>query len=148
MERAMDFLRQNDGAGPRIRGAQPSGPQFPLKAVREAIVNAIVHRDYQVTDSIALGIYADRLEVVSPGGLVNGVTVERMRAGCRRARNELLWDVMRDYGYLDHIGLGVPREIVRAARGRTGTEPDLIAGEEHFTVRFWRQSGLPCSLKR
>ena len=66
------------------------------------------------------------------------MTPERMRAGCRSARNELLKDVMRDYGYLEHMGMGVPRKIVRGMRELNGTEPDLIEDGERFTVRLWK----------
>ena len=61
-----------------------------------------------------------------------------MRAGCRSARNEILKDVMRDYGYLEHMGMGVPRKIVSGMREHNGTEPDLIEDDERFTVRLWK----------
>jgi len=61
-----------------------------------------------------------------------------MRTGCRAARNELLKDVMRDYGYLEHLGMGVPRKIVKGMREHNGTEPDLIGEDEQFTVRLWK----------
>ena len=75
---------------------------------------------------IELSIYDDRLEVISPGRLPNGITPERMRTGRRATRNQLLKDVMRDYGYLEHMGMGVPRKIVRGMLEHNGTEPDLI----------------------
>ena len=59
-----------------------------------------------------------------------------MRAGCRSARNELLKDVMRDYGYLEHMGMGVPRKIVRGMMEHNGTDPDLEEEDERFTVRL------------
>ena len=60
---------------------------YPDDAVREAIVNAIVHRDYSLaTMEVELSLYDDRLEIVSPGRLTNGVTVERIRAGIRATR--------------------------------------------------------------
>ena len=112
---------------------------YPVEALREAVVNAVVHRDYLLSGTdIELSIYANRLEVVSPGRLPNSVTPKRMRVGCRSTRNELLKDVMRDYGYLEHMGMGVPRKIVRGMREHNGTEPDLIAEEEQFTVRLWK----------
>lgn len=113
VEQAMDFVVQNAAAGLRADDARSGRHDLPAAAVREAVLNAIVHRDYEVTAGIEINIYADRLEVVSPGRLANDSTVERMKAGCRRVRNELVRDVMRDYGYMDHIGLGVPRRIVR-----------------------------------
>jgi len=88
---------------------------------------------------LGLALYSDRLEVISPGILPNGITAERMRAGCRVARNELLKEVMRDYGYLDSIGMGVPRMIIRGMRGHNGTEPDLTEEEDRFIVRLWKE---------
>ena len=64
-------------------------------------MNAVVHRDYarEGTD-IEVSLYLDRLEVISPGRLPNGVTVEKMREGVVRvARNELLKEILRDYRY-------------------------------------------------
>ena len=139
-EQVVEFVRRNietvileDGVRRQERW------DYPEDVIREAVVNAIVHRDYLLSGTdIELCIYSDRLEVVSPGRLANGITPERMRIGCRSARNELLKDVMRDYGYLEHMGMGVPRKIVRGMREHNGTEPDLVGEEEQFTLRLWR----------
>ena len=140
-EQAVEFIRRNietvrleNGARRRERW------DYPEEAIRETIINAIVHRDYLLSGSdIELSVYSDRLEVVSPGRLANGVTVDRMRAGCRSARNELLKDVMRDYGYLEHMGMGVPRKIVRCMQEHNGTDPEFIEAEEQLTVRLWKE---------
>ena len=141
VEQAMAFIRRNidtvrleDGVRRRERW------DYPPDALRETIVNAIVHRDYSLSGTdIEISIYADRLEVISPGRLPNGITPERMRVGCRSARNELLKDVMRDYGYLEHMGMGVPRKIVRGMKEHNDTEPDLVEEGERFTVRLWKE---------
>ena len=143
VEQAVEFVRRNietvrlqDGARREERW------DYPREAVREAIVNAIAHRDYLLSGTdVELNVYSDRLEVVSPGRLANGITPDRMRAGCRSARNELLKDVMRDYGYLEHAGMGVPRKIVRGMREHNGTEPELVENGERFTVRLWKEAG-------
>ena len=142
VERTVEFVRRNtkvtayleDGARRRERR------EYPDEVVREAIVNALVHRDYLLSGTdIELSIYDDRLEIVSPGRLPNGITPERMRTGARSARNQLLKDVMRDYGYLEHMGMGIPRKIIRGMREHNGTEPDLIEEGERFTVRLWKE---------
>ena len=105
-----------------------------------ALARAGKHRDYLLSDSdIELSIYSNRLEIVSPGRLANGITPERMRIGCRSARNELLKDVMRDYGYLEHMGMGVPWKIVRGMKEHNGTEPELIEEDERCTIRLWKE---------
>ena len=98
-----------------------------------------MHRDYLLSGTdIELSIYSDRLEVVSPGRLANGITPVRMRSGCRSARNELLKDVMRDYGYLEHMGMGIPRKIIRGMREHNGTDPELVEEDERFILRLWK----------
>ena len=140
VEQAIDFVRRNIATVHMADGIRRTRRwDYPVEVLREVIVNAVVHRDYLLSGTdIELSIYSDRLEVVSPGRLPNGVTPERMRAGCRSTRNELLKDVMRDYGYLEHMGMGVPRKIIRGMREHNATEPGLIEDEEQFTVRLWK----------
>jgi ATP-dependent DNA helicase RecG len=112
---------------------------FPSTVFREAIVNALIHRDYLLSATdIQLSIFSDRIEVTSPGRLPNGITPERMMAGCRAARNQLIKDVMRDYGYLEHMGMGIPRKIIAGMKAFNGTEPRLIEEGESFTVALLR----------
>ncbi len=137
IDSAVAFVRRNVG----VRAELVDGvrrveiPGLPPEPVREALVNAVIHRDYLLAHTdVELGLYPDRLELVSPGRLPNGVTVERMLAGTRAARNELLKDVMRDYGYLEHMGLGIPRKLVRGMREFNGSHPGFVVGEESLTV--------------
>ena len=114
---------------------------YPLEAVREALVNAVAHRDYTITvTDIELSIYTDRIEIISPGRLPNTVTVDKMRAGYRASRNELIKEVLRDYRYIEATGLGVPRRIIEGMRAHNGTEPDLIEKDDRFLVRLWKES--------
>jgi len=142
VEHAVAFVRRNTAThASLVDGARRQDRwDYPEEAVREAIVNALVHRDYLLSGTdIELSVYSDRLEVVSPGRLPNGVTPERMLVGVRATRNQLLKDVMRDYGYLEHMGMGVPRKIVRFMKENNGTEPELIEDGERFIVRLWKQ---------
>jgi len=141
VEQAVQFVRRNTQVSAELEdGARRTERwTYPEEAVREAVVNAVVHRDYLLSGTtIELSIYEDRLEIVSPGRLPNGITPARMKTGCRAARNQLLKDVMRDYGYLEHMGMGVSRKIVKGMLAHNGKEPDLIEDEEQFTVRLWK----------
>ena len=142
IERTLEFVRRNVGLEAWIDagGRRQERWEYPLEAVREAVVNAVAHRDYTITVSdIELSIYADRMEIVSPGRLPNTVTVAKMRAGYRATRNELVKEVLRDYRYVEATGLGVPRKIVRGMQEHNGTEPDLIEEDDRFAVRLWKQ---------
>ena len=137
-EQALNFVQRNTRVTIEVDGGRRvERSTYPRDALREGIVNALIHRDYLLTSTdIELAVYSNRLEIVSPGRLPNGITPERMRAGTRAARNQMLKDVMRDYRYLEHMGMGVPRKIVKGMREHNGTDPDLIEHGERFTVRL------------
>ena len=141
VEQAMDFVRRNIAMDAVIDpgGQRQERWDYPMEAVREAIVNAIAHRDYTISVmDIELSIYSDRMEIISPGRLPNTVTVEKMRAGYRASRNELIKEVLRDYRYVEATGLGVPRKIVAGMQAHNGTDPDLVEEESRFVVRLWK----------
>lgn len=145
IEQSLEFVRRNTSIGAWIDegGRRQERWDYPLEAIREAVVNAVAHRDYTITViDIELSIYSDRLEVISPGRLPNTVTVEKMRAGYRASRNELIKEVLRDYRYIEATGLGVPRKIVQGMLAHNGTDPDLIEDEDRFIVRLWKDARL------
>lgn len=141
VEQVVEFVRRNTSRDSELVGGarREDTWEYPEEAVREVLVNALVHRDYLLSGTtVELSLYSDRLEVVSPGRLPNGITPERMKIGCRSARNQLLKDVMRDYGYLEHMGMGIPRKVVKTMQDFNGTAPDLVEDAERFTVRLWK----------
>ena len=142
IEQAFDFARRNTHVEARLEkgGRRSERWDFPLDAIREAVVNAVAHRDCTITvTDIELSIYSDRIEVISPGRLPNTVTVEKMRAGYRASRNEFIKEILRDYRYVEATGLGVPRRIVQGMRQHNETDPDLVEQEDRFTVRLWKE---------
>ncbi len=141
IDRTVEFAARNMGTIAWLEGGRRQRKkEYPIEAVREAIVNAVAHRDYarEGTD-VEVSLYSDRLEVISPGRLPNGVTVAKMREGVvRAARNGLLKDILRDYGYIEHFGMGVRNRIIESMRRHNQTEPDLIEQDDRFTVRLWK----------
>ena len=140
VDQAWDFVRRNT-----VPSAWLDGPrrvdrwEYPEPVVREAVTNALVHRDYGIRGTdVLLAIYADRLEVRSPGRLPNTVSPDRMRVGARYSRNQTLVNIMRDYRYVEARGMGVRNRILPGMRAHNGTEPDLIEEEDRFTVRLWK----------
>jgi len=139
VELAMGFVRRNLQVSEELRDhtRRESRYRLPLDAVREAVVNAMVHRDYLLTaTNIELSIYSDRLEVISPGRPPNGITAERMRVGCRAARNQLIKDTMQDYGYMEHMGMGIPRKMFELMKENCLPEPLIQIEEESTCVVF------------
>lgn len=104
-------------AGNMRRGMQISGMmreermEYPLPVVREAIVNAIAHRDYSIRgEGIRLLMYGDRMEIYSPGRLPGHVTLENLISE-RYSRNEAIVAVLSDLGYIERLGYGIDRMI-------------------------------------
>ena len=111
---------------------------YPLEALRESIVNGIVHRDWTRNEELEVVRHADRLEVTSPGALPNTMTVNKMIAGQRSPRNPLIVDVLRDYGYVDARGMGVRNKIIPLLREWNRVEPEFHATEDHLKLTMRR----------
>lgn len=115
--------------------------RYPTEAVREAVVNALAHRDWTRNEEAEIARYADRLVATSPGALSNTMTVTKMIAGQRSARNPLIVEVLRDYAYVDARGMGVRNKILPLARASSGREPRIEATEDHVRLTLWQGTG-------
>ncbi len=104
-----DHLRKQVRIGPNM--AREEHYEYPMEAAREVLVNAIAHRDYSIQgDGVRLYIFADRMEVTSPGGLPGPVTVDNI-ADERFSRNPITVQVLSDMGFIERLGYGVDRVI-------------------------------------
>ena len=91
-------------------------PEYPVDVVREAIVNAVAHRDYQIRgDEIRILLFSDRIEFYSPGRLPGHVTVENL-VDERFSRNETVVQILSDMGFVERLGYGIDRMIRLMAR--------------------------------
>ena len=91
--------------------------EIPPDAIRELIINAMVHRSYLDHGTIQVAVYDNRLEITSPGKLPMGQTMERMKEGYSKIRNEALAHAFAYMNLIEHWGSGIPRIIdkVKAA---------------------------------
>lgn len=140
VDKAWAFVRRNTSPSVRFDGARRIDRWiYPESPVREAVANALVHRDYSIEGTdILLEIFEDRFEIQSPGCLPNTMTTDKMKEGFRYARNQILVNVLRDYGYIEDRGMGVRLKIIPGMMQHNGTEPDLIEDDDRFIVRLWR----------
>lgn len=84
--------------------------EYPFWAVREALSNAIFHRDYSETGrEIDIRVFDDRIEIMSPGGLGGGLTVDDLGTGKRYIRNLFIADVLTDLKFIERAGTGIMR---------------------------------------
>ena len=111
-------------------------PLIPEAVLREALVNAVVHRDYAITGApVSLEVFNDRVSVTSPGALPNRMNVESVRAGSRlRSRNESMAHAMVVSGLMEQRGRGWP-VMRRAMLAFNDTEPEIHNDRDGKFVR-------------
>lgn len=106
---------------------------LPRKVLREALVNAVIHRDYSLPSKIRVFQFDNRLEVFSPGGLPNSVTIEKMKVSYSIHRNPLIVKFMENLRYLDGLGRGVPM-IFREMKKLSAPTPEIIADDSQVKL--------------
>lgn len=111
IETTLLFLRRNMRVAERYlpTGQRQDMPEYDLRALREAVVNAVAHRDYTLLGAgIRVLMFEDRVDILSPGGLPNTLTLENIRT-IQYARNPLITSFLAGWGYMERRGEGIMR---------------------------------------
>lgn len=105
------FIERHTRQGIEIgRVRRRNVPEYPVEAVREAVINAIVHADYGIGGAgTKVAIFDDRVEITNPGLLPFGLTLETALAGVSRLRNRVIGRVFRELGLIEQWGSGLGR---------------------------------------
>lgn len=140
LEDTARFLRLHLRIPHKIEGFKPEPrPELPEVALREVVINALVHRDYTIHAPIRIFILDDRVEVHSPGSLPNTVTIEMIKDGMAHVlRNPLLYTFFLKAGYVTDTGNGL-RRAIQMVKEATGREPVLLEEEAEFVVKLFRR---------
>jgi ATP-dependent DNA helicase RecG len=129
VDQAERFLDLHLRTPHEIRGFEPEPrPELPKEALREAIVNAVAHRDYTVHGPVRLFVLDDRVEVHTPGKPPNTVDEEAMRAGVHVVRNPRIYARLSDAGLVTRAGTGV-RRIIRLVKEAVGRDVEISISE-------------------
>ncbi len=140
MDAAFQYVLEKINLGMKIQGIYRQDVyELPPDSVRELIANAVVHRSYLEQGNIQVAIFEDRLEVTSPGMLLNNVSIQKMMEGYSKPRNPA---IARAFAYMKIIekwGTGIPR-MIRECREYRLPEPKLIDFEGDFRVNMYRKA--------
>lgn len=137
IDEAMDFIRKNINVEFVMTG-RPEREQvwdYPLEALREAVINAVCHRDYTISSNVDIRIYDDRLVVWSPGGLPLGITLEDLyKPHSSELRNKGIAEIFYDMELIEQWGSGIDkmREWCRNA----GLPEPVLEEYQGFRVIF------------
>lgn len=116
--------------------------EYPIRAIREAIINALAHRNYEISSSfIEFYIYDDRIEVISPGKLIDNLSIEDIKndEGIGH-RNERICEMFYRNNYMEHIGRGIP-QMIDEMKNFGLEEPQFSEGKDSFKVLFKGNNG-------
>ena len=140
VEEAYNFVLRNIHLGAEIEGLYRRDIyEIPQSVIRELIINAVVHRNYLESSHIQIAIFDDRLEITSPGGLAKGVTIERIKRGFSKVRNEALANAFHYMHLIEQWGTGIPR-IVNTLKEYGLDEPEFIDMEEAVRTNIYRRT--------
>lgn len=114
---------------------------YPEEALREALFNAIVHRDYAYSSPTLISIFNDRIEFVSVGGLVKGITLNDMLLGLSMARNERLSNIFYRLSLIEAYGTGIPK-ILRSYDSCLA-KPHLEVSDNAFKITLPNMNMIP-----
>ena len=152
LDEALKFVRKNMRIATRIdaaTGQRVDVPQYPMDAVREAILNALVHRDYSFHTEgmpIQLVMYSDRLEITNPGGLYGRLTIDQLGNVQPDTRNPVLVTAMETLGKTENRYSGIPT-IRYAMKKLSLPEPLFVDARGKFTVTLFNGFGMPVGVE-
>ncbi len=147
IEEAEQVLNRWLSTPARIEGWErvesPRAPVIPWEAVREALLNAVSHRDYRTASQVRVFRFDDRLEIVNPGALLNRLTLDNIRrGGIKQHRNPVVVSLLSRMRRVEALGMGVP-EMVRRMTAAGLPEPDFDDQGGHFRVTLRTRQPAP-----
>lgn len=138
VDEVVAFVERNTRQGIQVTGSPQHErvPEYPEVAVREAVINAVCHRDYASSGTVQVRIYADRMEVWNPGTLPSGLTIEALyREHASRPRNRRIAETFHRARLIERWGTGTLR-IIAACREQGLPPPEFRVEQGMFIVRM------------
>jgi ATP-dependent DNA helicase RecG len=134
--RVLEFLRRHLERNLNLRGAHLRGMELiPLVALREAVVNALIHRKYNVPSPVKVAVFDNRVEIFSPGGLPGLITLKQLGDGSSHLRNPLLAKFARRLRIIEKLGSGV-RVMFEECQKRNIVPPAFFEDGDYVKVVF------------
>lgn len=140
VDAAYQYVLEKINMGMQIQGIYRQDVyELPTDSVRELIANAVAHRSYLEPGNIQVAIFDDRLEVTSPGMLLNNVSIKKMIEGYSKPRNPAIANAFAYMKIIEKWGTGIPR-IFRECRDYGLPDPELIDFDGDFRVNMYRNN--------
>ena len=135
---SFQFVLRNIHLGAKLEGIYRKDIyELPPDSIRELIINAVMNCSYLQSSHIQVAIYDDRLEITSPGGLMPGVTLDKMREGYSKIRNRALAHAFSYMNLIEAWGSGIPK-LLEAMKEYGLREPEFQDLEIGFRINLYR----------
>lgn len=139
---SFQFVLRNIHLGAKLEGIYRKDIyELPPDSIRELIINAVMNCSYLQSSHIQVAIYDDRLEITSPGGLMPGVTLDKMREGYSKIRNRALAHAFSYMNLIEAWGSGIPK-LLEAMKEYGLREPEFQDLEIGFRINLYRNAVL------
>lgn len=147
-EEILSFIRRHTKVGAKIRESiREDILEYPPQAIREAVINAIVHADYSLKGSrIQVAIFSNRIEITNPGGLPYGQTMEFALSGVSLMRNRVMGRLFREIKLIERLGTGLKR-IISIYEKTNAKRPIFEELNTHFRVTLYSINTLAIKLE-
>lgn len=147
VDAAFQYVLEKINMGMQIKGIYRQDVyELPIDSVRELIANAVARRSYLEPGNIQVAIFDDRLEVTSPGMLLNTVSIEKMKEGYSKLRNPAIASAFAYMKIIEKWGTGIPR-VLRECVDYGLPEPQLIDFDGDFRVNMYRKQKKESTLE-
>ena len=113
--------------------------ELPIQAIRELIINAVIHRNYMMNSSVQVAVYDDRVEISSPGSLYGSLTLQEALSGRSSIRNKIVASVCEKLNVIEGWGTGLKR-IIDFCKEKHVNPPDFLEIGDLLRVNFYRPS--------
>src|SRR6056297_1297403 len=140
LENTENFIKNHIRLSSQIKGLQREDQyELPIEAIRESLVNAVVHRDYSNDGrDIKIGIYDDIVNIVSPGGFPSTITQEDILEGRSEIRNKVIARVFKELNYIEQWGSGI-RRIKSSCKNKGLKDPEILEKGDYVDVSLYRE---------
>jgi len=136
LDQVLIFFKRNTRlAGKIVEFKRVDIPEYPYEAIREALINAIAHRDYTRGGPIIISIFDDRVEVSNPGGLLPGLDIKKLE-GHHNTRNETICSIFHETRDMERFGTGISK--MKLLMKKHGLSNPVFSEEgDFFVVKFY-----------
>jgi ATP-dependent DNA helicase RecG len=145
IDKCLDYIKVNLKMSVKFQYAsRQTSFEYPLESIRELLVNCLAHRDYTIEgEGVRVFIYNNRLEFISPGGLPNSIDLDSLRESLKYgvvptyARNPVIVEVLKQFGYIENIGMGIYKKVYVLMNQLNQTTPLLEDTGRLFKVTLF-----------